>query len=182
MVYTKVELIFGVKLDKKEIFADEALSDYFEESDENGNIDQTSDFPEVLTLYKPVCHSGTPNIFFIGKTLHTAYHKVYATCQDCLSGSKCSRCIGKTNEGFFDVEKIHREGCIVVNPSFICSNCDAFLQEENCQVCGVHRPEKPWPMIRSIEPNIIKEINRFSKGLENLISFYLVIDDCLSCR
>jgi len=199
MVYTKLFIVVGVIVSKSEIKS-------------MLKITNTDDIPyyyihDDIEIFRFQCCSDSSNKkFLIGIKLHTYYRK-YINCNNCGANSVCDKCIGYTNNGYYDVQTIlnqptkvnirnvcmncyadtkhdlgsREQTCEIVNNLFIDDGEDAYKRK--CKVCnctpsGYRSPEDTLEFHCS-------EYSRVKKYVKNSINrtpkLYYMIDDCLSC-
>lgn len=117
MVYTKLWIILGVKISYDD------LRKYFIDADELEDFrydDETLDPKLGIKLYQPGCCSESKECI-LGFIVHTYYRKV-TRCENCPTYCVCDTCIGMTNNGHYDVQKIRNE-VVEVNLRHVCFNC-----------------------------------------------------------
>ena len=63
-------------------------------------------FNKNINLYRfPCCSYLNGELFIIGMEMHK-YYRSPIRCNDCETYSVCDRCIGHTNNGYYDVNSI----------------------------------------------------------------------------
>ena len=213
MVYTQVEIILGVV-----IMLDDLKKIIMKEVDDNKLIDELMDycreygvkeFPRNSQLYDYRCCSKSKGkLFILGYPIHTYYRKKIR-CSNCEEYSVCNDCIGQTNNGYYDVEKI-LDGPNEVNIRNVCLYCYAdnkqdlnaplktcfvengiFLKNDydksvriKCSTCNCvqneHRSPTDFLKFREYRWNILcKFLKRFNINKD--VKLYYMLDDCLSC-
>lgn len=120
MVYTELIIVAGIVVNKNEISPE---ADYVGiEIDEDGYVQNTEFNDKRMEVFSfPCCSKSQNEKYIIGFKLHTYYHKV-VKCGDCDRNSCCDTCIGETNNGNYDVEKI-LDGPVEVNIRHLCLYC-----------------------------------------------------------
>lgn len=121
MVYTELTIVIGA------VVSFEDLKNIFEVEDpyELDSIhDELNDKMELLSFN--CCSKSANKLFIIGYTLHT-YYRNYVRCEDCGERTVCDKCIGHTNNGYYDVQSI-LDGPTEVPIRNVCFNCFA----DNC--------------------------------------------------
>lgn len=118
MVYKKLELVIGLVLTYQDVMKIFNLT----------HLDELYSFefqlPHEMQLYHfRCCSESNEKLFIIGYTKHTYYRK-YIRCTDCPQYCVCSKCIGFTNNGHYDVQQI-LDGPTKVNIRNICLECFA---------------------------------------------------------
>jgi len=209
MVYTTLEIIQGFVISKAELTKLLELED--EEDDDD--IEQIFDdlgYNKNINLYSfPCCSQSRGKLFIIGRSMHK-YYRQPVKCNDCKEYTVCDRCIGHTNNGYYDVCAIV-ERPIEVNIRHICPWCfhdnkqdlngpqttapivGQRFQSTNydpsvrrtCDVCGGKPNEFRCPLdyMKFHNSHYYKQLMDIQKDhqLEKTIEFYYMVNDCLSC-
>ena len=207
MVYTQLWIVYGVELDAKEVFSIFAPEKTELDEDEQLNELCTKMHKDVEAFRFPCCSDSSNKKIILGVKMHTYYRK-YIRCDNCETHSVCDTCIGNTNNGLYDVDKIFSDSA-KCNPRHICQNCNAdnkidlggklvteplvngkHVEEKNngcikCSTCN-STPSKfvsPMDAHKSRLSHFNREIAKLLKKgkISKEFYFYYMIDDCLSC-
>ena len=214
MVYTTVRVVLGFVINKTELL--ELLEIEMEGEDDNlMNYDIEKLFDDMgydknINLYRfPCCSESSDKLFIIGIERHK-YYRQPVRCDDCKEYTVCDRCIGHTNNGYYDVCAIF-EKPIEVNVRHVCPWCfhdnkqdlngpqitslvvDGKFQpndykpsdRKQCTVC-TGRPNEyrcPEDYMKFHSSHFYTRLNSIQKdyGLKKSIQLYYVLNDCLSC-
>lgn len=228
MVYTTLDLILGFVMTKEELielldltpkpssndtdgeelFVDEDGNTY---SDIHFDVLFTETFGHKLQLYKFVCCSESAyKLFIIGFQMHRYYRKPIK-CEKCFDKCwLCDKCIGHTNNGFYDVDAISnrpveanirhicpwcfhdnkkdlggpKETASVVDSRFVTGKFD-YQHWMQCDVCNGRQDEYrcPQEFMEWHNQGYYNSLNSFQTGnhLSKPIKFYYMVNDCLSC-
>jgi len=200
MVYKKLKVVLGVVVNRSELegilkkngnsWADnEEFEEIINEDLENY---YSNGFKWRAKIYSfPCCSTIKSEQFIICESVHTYYHK-RSRCNDCKIYTVCEKCIGCTNNGFYDVEKILNEPT-KVNISHICLNCfhdnrqdmnvpvnvgDHSVPNEGreCDVCGIKTVHNRDSRHMLAHNHKYERLSRYGQ-----VDLYYIIDDCLYC-
>ncbi|QGR54288.1 hypothetical protein [Moumouvirus maliensis] len=143
---------------------------------ENGiNFDPSYGFKS----FSPRCCSES-NDYIIGKKIKT-YKRVIIKCTDCDRHFCCDKCIGLSENGYYDVDTILNQ-VVPVNKNHICKYCHNDNKENAkfaCKFCkfqeldGICRPINKWT------ENHTEKI--WFKNKNKSLGYFYQLNDCLSC-
>lgn len=114
MVYTQLHIVVGSVL----TYAD--LERIFDIEDPYAINDIDLDAPMEIFPFS-CCSDSATKLFIIGYKLHT-YYRNHIRCDDCGEHTVCNKCIGHTNNGYYDVKTILNEPT-EVNIRNVCVEC-----------------------------------------------------------
>ncbi len=212
MVYTTVKIVLGVIITENELSklleleSNDDIIEYDVESMFNGDIGDAYG----TKLYPfPCCSNFAGKLFIVGKKVNKYYRKPIR-CDDCPKYCVCDRCIGHTNNGYYDVismlngptEVNIRHMCLrcfhdnledlngplktanLVDNCFVSTDYDQCLRK-HCSVCNDMPNEYRCPQdsMEFFRKKKYEKLKAFvsDNGYQKEIKFYYVIDDCLSC-
>jgi len=214
MVYTTLEVVLGFVISKDELVKLLEL-ELEEEGDDVLDYDIEKLFDELdygreVKLYSfPCCSDSRGQLFIIGRSVHKYYRKPIR-CDDCGKYTVCDRCIGHTNNGYYDVCAIVDKP-IEVNVKHICPWCfhdngqdlggpqttapvvDQRFQptdynpcdRKQCTVCNGFPNEfrSQEDYMKFHNSHYYSQLKKIQKDYEweKPMKFYYMIDDCLSC-
>lgn len=218
MVYTRVYLVCGTILslaDLRRIF--EQFEVEFPEEDDYQEISEIfareiiaqhtetvllpGQHPIGLVAY-PCCSSLAGEQWILGTIIKTYYRLSGMGCARCEEYTLCDPCIGETEGGWYDVEKILDE-VQVIDREKICPTCSSDkVVGGRCQICHAYshylvRKRVPEAVVPGAE-GVIEEVvtvepycmiaNKkvLAQDLQldlvaHPVKFFYMLDDCLSC-
>lgn len=186
MVYTNVYLIAGYLIDR-------TTADECGFVDEDGFVE--TEFKGVVHPYR-CCSLLSGDKYIVGRIVHIFHRVKTGPCgrklkrydeeelklnpgmlefRVCGRYYNCESCLGMTNGGtkrHFDVSSI-LDNVTTYDPSKVCSSCFdiGYTIDTPCQTCGYTSKDKARPAAHDMKDLV--------EGDEP--SFYLMLDDCLSC-
>ncbi len=202
MVYTQLYIVLGAEIsfkDMKKFFG-------IKHHDEVYDIVLGSD----MEIFKFKCCSKiSKKKYIIGFKMHT-YYRNFIKCEECDEYTVCDKCIGHTNNGYYDVVKILNE-LTEINSRHVCLRCYADnridlgarittakiignrFQDDNtnddelklnCKVCN-SKPSGfrcPTDNLKFHEYKY-RHVSKFleTNKITKDIKLYYMINDCLSC-
>lgn len=197
MVVSKVTIYYGFPITKRFIDANlDDVSDWIvkedsADGDENNNSYEIVNKcvsrrgckdPLVVDKLDKCCHNPAPGVdtplFMVGLPLKS-YYRVKVKCADCGVHTVCDKCLGTTENGFYDLVRISKE-LVSLPEDDICANCNHHqrrdaLGSKVCQVCHYDLSNG-----HKYKPSDLK--SEFPVTTKNeQCGYYLVADDCLSC-
>lgn len=142
-----------------------------------------------LKLFQfPCCSDSNQTCFILGKKVKS-WVRFITTCPKCEEYSLCDDCIGQTEFGYYDVQKI-LDGpveCPIENTCMYCWRDNRKPITNKCVACG-HKPNWQmrfnWPQENKFEHQpIVEALEAFmeDKKIEGEVKIYYMLDDCLSC-
>lgn len=123
----------------------------------------------------PYC-SGLQNKFILG-TLVKSYHRLKIKCDECEKYTSCDKCLGMTENGYYDVETIS-ENVVQLPNECVCFACGNDKKcDSPCKFCNYETLGKTC----EIEEHTLldKRLDGFLRNRE--IGYYYMLDDCLVC-
>ncbi|BCS82698.1 hypothetical protein QLL95_gp0209 [Cotonvirus japonicus] len=136
-----------------------------------------SDKYSNIEIFQPRCCSKSED-YIVGRKIKT-YHRISVKCNDCDKYFCCDKCIGLTENGFYDVETILNEVKPIKKNHIckICHNDNKTSSKFKCKFCKFHKlngecKPKKWKWYN----DTIKIW--FSNKSRN---YYYQLNDCLSC-
>jgi hypothetical protein len=205
MVYTRVSIVIGVVGSSGEVLTDDNSTDGFLEVNTLGKTTPGGDDVLISSIHN---HCHDEEMFIVGIELHEYYRKHNCSCGDCEKYACCDACIGQTNNGYYNVQRMVTQP-VEVNLRHLCFHCysdnkedlqapraDHDFSDKNkpfskegmfCKTCGL----KPDP--RFTPETIMKRdsyryqqlklfiADKMPSLAEKEIKFYYLLDDCLCC-
>lgn len=194
MVYTFIEIIYGTVVSRQDLLKyfypfltgesiEDITNDVHEECIEF-NRDVFSHGVEIFNY--PCCSELNDKQWIVGIVMRK-YHRQY---QDCESSEKCngynhsSECLGMTENGFYDVDKI-LNNVVHIPEGQICYNCyndnkEIVSQCKSCKYTICKSSGIDWVVMSGLKKcKMSKELLiEFGKLPKN---FIYRVDDCLNC-
>ncbi len=219
MVYTQLSIVLGVVIPfdyVKSIIDHKKLKDIEEKfvvmrfADEDVLKDCFKGKNDMHLFNFPCCSESGDDKFILGYEVHKYYRKLIK-CENCKEYSVCDKCIGYTNNGYYDVNKILNEPievnirhmCLycysdnrkdlgglektypIIKNSFVCGNReDDEKKFVKCDTCGnlPVRNRCPEDGLANKEYKYDKIRSFLKKNKMDLpIKLYYMVNDCLSC-
>ena len=199
MVYSKITLIFGVKITSQELAqVSFELFNFIGDDLESPYVDQDEVLPNELEFFPSVCHSKKPLIHLLGWQKGNVMWKYETRCGKCKIYGLCNRCLGTTNNGVYNIKKIAENNCVKISNKRICPNCFTDQRKsiwEKCRTCGATTTMFFNRGIYSQQEYVKEDLtNKMKKAIEHFdlpkevmekilktAGYYLYIDDCLTC-
>ena len=212
MVYTTLKVVLGFVINKAE------LLELLEMKGEDDNLREYDivklfddlDYGKNINLYRfPCCSESSNELFIIGIERHK-YYRQPVRCHDCQQYTVCDRCIGHTNNGYYDVCAIFQRP-IEVNVRHVCPWCfhdnkqdlngpqttspivDRRFQpndynhsdSKQCNVCSGRPGEFRCPKdhMKFHHSGYYNKLNSIQEDFDwkKSIELYYILNDCLSC-
>ncbi|AQN68653.1 hypothetical protein [Saudi moumouvirus] len=132
-----------------------------------------------INIFGPRCCSETKD-YIVGKKIKT-YKRVIIKCSNCDKHFCCDKCIGLTENGYYDVDTILNQ-VVPVKKSHICKYCHNDNKKSaklKCKFCKFHklngtcRPKIKWTKNHS------EKI--WFKNKKKSLGYFYQLNDCLSC-
>lgn len=184
MVYIKLLIINGCVVTQEDV--KKYLSNYIDDVSQIDDFDVYDQFSKIYKentvhydrrklFYFPCCSESGNNKFIFGEVVHIYYRK-YVRCEKCPEYAVCDYCIGVTNNGHYDIDSIFNKP-VQVELSHLCSTCfhdnkKPLDKGDICECCNS-------------KLNIVIKDNKLKckvfKDTFSKLSYYYMIDDCLSC-
>jgi hypothetical protein len=206
MCWNKIYIVLGVPMNLKEVVS-ELFDREVTDDDDCEWYTQVVDTisrglnTKVITISRlPDNHVSQPR--YIKGVVLAAYDRMHTKCDDCEEYS-CDKCIGISNNGFYDVTTILENPYQLVNLNHMCYNCYhdnkmdlGYIDEDTkvinriCQVDNDRVTQKCKNCNRCIDLRfcaktilkkdyIYEEVKEFCGKQEPKL--YYIIDDCLCC-
>jgi len=187
MPYSVVYLIVGVVVTDEQLKAIPSIETEDEDNYVAHTIKKTKNGDIDLYVY-PACSKIGGKKFIIGSIEKTWVRKL-SKCAECEDDSCCNTCIGQTEYGHYDVEKILNQvvECPLKNVCMYCWRDNKKTIMKGCRACG-HIPN--WDMRFNTPADnkfkdkpIVKEVEKYmqKKHIEGEVKIYYAIDFCLCC-
>jgi hypothetical protein len=154
MVYSKISLIVGFLVDKKQ--ATEILDIDADDYIVNQTLDKYDSYK--ISIYNfPCCSESNQKNFIIGTSVKTWVRKC-SECSECNEYGCCDNCIGQTCNGYYPVNDIlnNPTECPTENVCMYCWKDNKKKIDGACEDCG-HKPN--WNMSLSGNNQINFKIN-----------------------
>ena len=130
---------------------------------------------------KRCCSDIKTHTYVLGKISKT-YYRINAICDNCPKYACCKRCLGLTDNGYYDIYEIFNNVTRVPDNQ-VCKICYHDKKENNeCKFCNFEMYQ--YQGVREREPRFEKSIfdSRVDKFFNvDDIKYYLLLDDCTSC-
>jgi hypothetical protein len=205
MVYFTFELFAGIVVTKEELIEKGVTFDEDNDMNREQQIIHSASGSGLSIYTFPCCSKSRAKIYIIGRKVHVYYRK-YTKCGQCDKYSVCDTCIGETNNGNYNVDKILDEP-VKVNMNHICYYCFSdnrkhlgyptinvpvvdgmcVISKDHpivpCNTCG-RKPDRRFNAEQTFEKSLTyRNIHGFSKVFfpDKKINIYYTLDDCLSC-
>lgn len=110
----------------------------------NCNILQRKNDPQIFNKQsvkkiKPIIDSCTSEKYILGYCVKK-YKRIKICCSSFVSKKQCNICIGRTENGFYNIEKlIHTVKIDACKICDFCQNDNRAYNFERCKFCGVIR-------------------------------------------
>ncbi len=206
MVYVRLLIVCGAILTHEQ-------ASKLVKPDEDGDICCTEAVMKINTrpidLYSyPCCTEIRGEKYLVGEVVHTYYRK-NVKCEKCPSYCVCDNCIGITNNGHYDVDKIINTPTTVPLEE-LCQHCFAHNRKnlggitedfpiinnriqfpekfvdpkmERCEICNLRNDTRFTPQ-KVLEQSYRCTSTRrklLELGIDVKFNYYFFVDDCLSC-
>ncbi len=179
MVYTELNIVAGV------VLTDEERAKFEEETEMpprlHENLKKYVYIP--ISFYGSKCCGKKETVIF-GIVVHT-YYRSCQRCEKCDKYTVCDTCIGQTNNGNYDVDKMS-EFDVKVERRHLCPNCfaDNGSVFEFCKTCNhkfdkIPRSYDKW-LAHVPYLFVLEELLSIAK-INKKPDFYYALNDCLSC-
>lgn len=198
MVYTKVYIVFGLIVDRRDLRKILKKVNLEYSDDEYHYLIQ---YHKDLTIEarRIMNHEKDPS-FWVGIILHT-YSRYIMHCLDCPKLSSCDMCIGSTSNGYYNITEITKEPQ-EVNIRNICMYCfhdnrvdlktpisdweiidgkiqiDKSFKSNRCTNCNQEQTNRFSPETVLKREFMYERMKKLSKSEPKL---YYILDDCLCC-
>jgi hypothetical protein len=127
-------------------------------------------------IYEFPCCSSLGNKFIFGTKIKS-YHRLKTRCDKCEKHTSCDKCLGMTENGFYDVVTIF-ENVVEAPSEIICFACGNDKRSKGvCKFCNYETLKETCEV-----QEYLKLDSRLDEFLsKNKIGYYYMLDDCLSC-
>lgn len=134
-----------------------------------------------IQLYYWSCCTIFKDLYIVGRNVKS-YDQLSIKCDNCTSSSPCVKCLGQTNNGYYDIETISKN-IVTIDEKQICKWCYNDHREisHNCHFC--HCDALIVNGIKLIKKDDDDErIKPWIQNLNTIEQYVYMIDYCLSCK
>lgn len=152
MVYTSVTICYGLCFTKKQLIDiyQKNPSSFVEKDDDSYYIDIMNEF-DLDHINNVCCLKDEEQNFFVYVPIRvydrtenmsnfTRRRKGLPVCNDCDEDFMCETCLGMTENGYYNVEKLRKEPTICENFCFYCGHDnkakDVLKENNKCEKCN----------------------------------------------
>lgn len=211
MVYFTLQIVVGALLSKEDLVK---FGADFEDADDDDEYPYLGEdiLEGDIKIFRFPGHSKTSTkLYLVGIPLHTYYHRVDARCDQCTLRNACDTCLGRTNNGVYDILSITEQPTEVPLEN-VCFECYSDNREslggpeqnvpvvdgrcigdpeaaslKSCKTCGSRVEWRFCPETVLKRDYHYEQLDRFlsypsKKGKKVYpIKLYFMADDCVCC-
>jgi hypothetical protein len=132
-----------------------------------------------IQLYTPPCCSKMCQEYYVLGHCVKIYRRLDVQCEKCTNYFCCDTCLGQTENGFYDMNKLFNE-IVEVNEKHVCGWCNNDKKDElnNCKFCNCQKLVEDG-MTKRFDNFIDSRLNKWAS--DKSIKYYYMLNDCLSC-